>query len=132
MLGLAGIPMNLRFRFLDPSPDACAAAVGELVVGALDDLDAVAATIKGADAVTYEWEGVPSATIEHVVALGGNVAPNARALAASQDRLHEKELFASLGVATAPYATVDSHDDLVRAVASLGVPVILKTRRGGY
>ncbi|HEY1741412.1 MAG TPA: 5-(carboxyamino)imidazole ribonucleotide synthase, partial [Acidimicrobiia bacterium] len=132
MLGLAGIPMHLRFRFLDPSPDACAAAVGELVVGALDDLDAVDATIKGADAVTYEWEGVPAATIEHVVAQGGRVAPNARALAASQDRLHEKELFRSLGIATAPYATVDSRDDLERAVATVGVPAILKTRRGGY
>src|SRR3954452_2931755 len=132
MLGLAGVPLNLQFRFLDPSPDACAAAVGELVVGALDDLAAVEDTVKGADTVTYEWEGVPAATIEHVVALGGSVAPNARALAASQDRLPEKELFASLGIATAPYATVDSHDDLVRAVASLGAPAILKTRRGGY
>jgi 5-(carboxyamino)imidazole ribonucleotide synthase len=106
--------------------------VGELVVGALDDRNAVEATIKGADAVTYEWEGVPASTIEHVVALGGRVAPNAKALAASQDRLHEKELFQSLGIATAPYATVDSRDDLERALATIGAPAILKTRRGGY
>src|SRR4051812_9030635 len=132
MLGLAGIPLNVRFRFLDPSPEACAAAVGEIVVGALDDLDAVDATIKGADAVTYEWEGVPASTIEHVVARGGRVAPNARALAASQDRKHEKELFASLGIATAPYAPVDSRDDLEDALTTVGAPAILKTRRGGY
>ncbi len=132
MLGLAGIPMNVRFRFLDPSAGACAAAVGELVVGALDDLDAVDAATKGADAVTYEWEGVPAATVEHVVARGMWVAPNGRALAASQDRLREKELFTSLGIATAPYATVDSRDDLVRALAAVGTPAILKTRRGGY
>ena len=132
MIGLAGIPLNVRFRFLDPSVGACAAAAGELVVGALDDLDAVETTIKGADAVTYEWEGVPAATIEHVVSLGGRVAPNARALAASQDRLHEKELFRSLGIATAPYATVDSRDDLRAALAEVGAPAILKTRRGGY
>ncbi len=132
MLGLAGIPLDLRFRFLDPSAGACAGAVGDLVVGALDDLAAVESLIKGADAVTYEWEGVPAATIEHVVALGGNVAPNARALAASQDRLHEKELFRSLGIATAAYATVDSRDDLVAALDEVGAPAILKTRRGGY
>jgi 5-(carboxyamino)imidazole ribonucleotide synthase len=132
MLGLAGIPLHVRFRFLDPSPDACAAAVGELVVGALDDLEAVDATVRGADAVTYEWEGVPASTVEHVAALGLAVDPNARALAASQDRLHEKELFRSLGIATAPYATVDSRDDLVAALATVGAPAILKTRRGGY
>ena len=44
----------------------------------------------------------------------------------------EKELFRSLGIATAPYATVDSRDDLERAVATVGVPAIFKTRHGGY
>src|SRR5262249_23702380 len=121
-----------RFRFLDPSPSACAGAVGELVVGALDDLAMVEATVKGADVVTYEWEGVPASTIEHAVALGASVAPNARALAASQDRLSEKQLFPSLGIATAPYATVDNREDLERALATVGTPAILKTRRGGY
>jgi 5-(carboxyamino)imidazole ribonucleotide synthase len=132
MLGMAGVPLNLRFRFLDPSPGACAAAVGDLVVGALDDLAAVEATVKGVDAVTYEWEGVPAATIEHVVALGAPVAPNAQALAASQDRLHEKQLFASLGIDTAPYVTVDSRDGLAEGLSTVGAPAILKTRRGGY
>ena len=37
MLGLAGLPLGLRFRFLDPSSDACAREVGELVVGGYDD-----------------------------------------------------------------------------------------------
>ena len=33
MLALAGYPLGLSFRFLDPSPEACAGQVGELVVG---------------------------------------------------------------------------------------------------
>src|SRR5436305_1322432 len=127
MLGLAGVPLNLRFRFLDPSAGACAGAMGELVVGALEDPSAVEATIKGADAVTFEWEGVPAATIDHAVELGAYVAPNGRALAASQDRLHEKQLFASLGISTAAYRTVDSRDDLADALAAVGAPAILKT-----
>ena len=59
MLALAGIPLGLSFRFLDPAADAPAGAVGELLVGAYDDpvlLDRLAA---GADAVTYEFENVP-------------------------------------------------------------------------
>ena len=35
MLALAGAPLDVRFRFLDPSPDACAGDVGELLVGAV-------------------------------------------------------------------------------------------------
>jgi len=41
MLGLAGLPLGLRFRFLDPSREAPAASVGELVVGAYDDASAL-------------------------------------------------------------------------------------------
>ena len=59
MLGLAGLPLGLRFRFLDPSPDACAGEVGELVVGEYDDPDALDRLADGADVVTYEFENVP-------------------------------------------------------------------------
>ena len=61
MLGLAGIPLGLGFRFLDPSPAAPGAvASATLVVGALDDEAALLETVEGADVVTYEWEGVPA------------------------------------------------------------------------
>ena len=60
MLGLAGIPMSVAFAFLDPADGAPAAAVGDLTVGALDDVDAAQRMAKGADVVTYEWEGVPA------------------------------------------------------------------------
>ncbi|MFY9488300.1 MAG: 5-(carboxyamino)imidazole ribonucleotide synthase, partial [Solirubrobacterales bacterium] len=53
-------------------------------------------------------------------------------LAASQDRLIEKQLFQQLGIATAPHAAIDSVDDLHDAVEQLGTPAILKTRRLGY
>ena len=59
MLGLAGLPLGLRFRFLDPSPDAPAAEVGELVVGAVRRPDALARLAAGAAVVTYEFENVP-------------------------------------------------------------------------
>ena len=52
MLALAGIPLGLRFRFLDPAPDAPAGAVGELIVGAYDDTAALDRLAEGADVVT--------------------------------------------------------------------------------
>jgi 5-(carboxyamino)imidazole ribonucleotide synthase len=131
MLGLAGVPLGLEFRFLDPSPEASAAAVGELVVGGLDDLAAATSAASGATVVTYEWEGVPAATAR---ALAGDVPvlPSARALEVSQDRLSEKETFQSLGIATAPFRAVDDRASLDTAIGELGFPAVLKTRRGGY
>jgi 5-(carboxyamino)imidazole ribonucleotide synthase len=60
------------------------------------------------------------------------VFPNARALALAQDRLAEKSLFRELGLDTPAFATVDSRDDLQRALDRVGCPAVLKTRRLGY
>ena len=85
MLALAGIPLGLSFRFLDPSPDACAAEVGELVLAPYDHPDGLDRLADGADVVTYEFENVPVAAAERVGAL-----PGARSLEEGQDRLREK------------------------------------------
>jgi 5-(carboxyamino)imidazole ribonucleotide synthase len=117
MLALAGIPLGLRFRFLDPSAEACAGEVGELLVGTYEDealLDRLAA---GADAVTYEFENVPVAAARRARAV-----PGLRALEEGQDRLREKELFRRLGIPTARFGTLED----------TGVPAIVKSRRLGY
>ncbi|MGH3070721.1 MAG: 5-(carboxyamino)imidazole ribonucleotide synthase [Gaiellaceae bacterium] len=114
MLALAGIPLGLSFRFLDPAPDAPAAEVGELLVGAYDDPELLDRLAEGADAVTYEFENVPVGAAQRVGAL-----PEARALEQAQDRLLEKRLFERLGIPTA-------------AFGSPPPPVVIKTRRFGY
>jgi 5-(carboxyamino)imidazole ribonucleotide synthase len=131
MLGLAGIPLGVEFRFLDPSPGAPAAAVGALVTGALDDEAALAETARGADVVTYEWEGVPAGSAR-LLARHVPVRPGDTSLEVSQDRLVEKERFRAIGIPTAEFAPVDSRDELVTAIERVGLPAVLKTRRGGY
>ncbi|MGI9111993.1 MAG: 5-(carboxyamino)imidazole ribonucleotide synthase [Gaiellaceae bacterium] len=116
MLALAGIPLGLSFRFLDPAPDAPAGEVGELLVGAYEDPALLDRLADGAAAVTYEFENVPVEAARRVGAL-----PDARALEACQDRLIEKRLFRRLGIPTAP---------LDAEVTSF--PALLKTRRLGY
>jgi 5-(carboxyamino)imidazole ribonucleotide synthase len=117
MLALAGLPLGLRFRFLDPSPTAPAADVGELVVGSFDDPAAIARLAAGADVVTYEFENVSVASIGRLGAL-----PPPLALELGQDRLTEKELFRRLGIPTARFGTI----------ADTGLPAIVKNRRLGY
>jgi 5-(carboxyamino)imidazole ribonucleotide synthase len=131
MLGLAGIPLGIRCTFLDPGTSPPASMVGPVVTGALDDLDAATHACTGAQVVTYEWEGVP-ATTARVVGERAPVYPPASVLEMSQDRLAEKEAFRTLGIGTAPFRPVDNRDELERAVAEIGLPAVLKTRRGGY
>jgi 5-(carboxyamino)imidazole ribonucleotide synthase len=117
MLGLAGIPLGLRFRFLDPSGAAPAAEVGELVVGAFDDPAALARLAAGADVVTYEFENVPVAAARTVAPL-----PPPLALELGQDRLVEKQLFQRLGIPTARFGRL----------TETGLPALVKSRRLGY
>jgi 5-(carboxyamino)imidazole ribonucleotide synthase len=116
MLALAGIPLGLSFRFLDPSADAPAAEVGELLVGEYDDPELLDRLAAGAAVVTYEFENVPVGAAARVGAI-----PGAAALEASQDRLAEKRLFRRLGI---PTPKLDDEVD--------EFPAILKTRRLGY
>src|SRR5512133_1748237 len=131
MLALAGIPLGIGFRFLDPSPEATAGALGLLVVGALGDETALAHVTEGAAVVTYEWEGVP-ADGTRFASTGTRVLPPPVALDVAQDRIREKELCRRLGIGTPGFAAVDDRADLERAVKELGLPAVLKTRRGGY
>jgi len=131
MLGVAGLPLGLDFRFLDPSPNATAQAVGALRVATLDDEAAAAAFATGARVVTWEWEGVPAGTAR-AAAAHAPVRPDPRALEVAQDRLVEKTTFQRLGIDVPAFAAVDDRAGLDSAVERVGLPAVLKTRRGGY
>ncbi len=131
MLALAGAPLGLRFLVVDSAEDACASQVAPLLRADWRDFGRLADFAARVDVATFDFENVPAETAQW---LTGHVPvfPNPRALATSQDRLEEKTLFQRIGLETPEFAAVDSRDDLARAVARIGTPSILKTRRLGY
>ena len=131
MLGLAGLPLGERFLFLDPSPDSPARDVGELLVGDYDDPKALDQLAARADVVTYEFENVPAAAVE-ALAESVPVFPSSRVLHATQDRLVEKSSLEAAGIPVAPFRGATTAGEVRDAIAELGLPVIVKTRRGGY
>ncbi len=131
MLALAGLPLGLRFRFLDPAADSPAGQVAEQVVGGFDDPAAMDAFCDGLDAATWEFENVPVAAARAVAARVALFPPPA-ALETGQDRLSEKQLFTAMGLEVHPFAPAASADELVQAVGTVGLPAVVKTRRGGY
>jgi 5-(carboxyamino)imidazole ribonucleotide synthase len=131
MLALAGMPLGVSFRFLDPSADATAGALGPLTAAPFDDDERVDAFASGAHVITYEWEGVPATTARRA-AKHAPVRPGDRALEVSQDRLVEKRTLRDLGIGTAEFAAVDDRAGLDAAIGRIGLPAVLKTRTGGY
>lgn len=131
MLALAGIPLDLRFVFVDPTKASPAGQLAPQIVADYDDDAALLELASRVDVVTYEFENVPALAAS---LLEGKrpLHPNSRALGVSQDRLFEKQTFQKLGIPTAPFAAVDDDSSLKSAVATLGLPSILKTRRFGY
>ena len=131
MLALAGLPLGLRFRVLEPADEAPAEHAAERIIGSFDDPNCLDRFAEGLDVVTYEFENVPTACAQRL-ARRVAVYPPATALETSQDRRAEKELFGLLGIHTTQYVAVDTRADLERAVNQLGYPCVLKTRRLGY
>ena len=132
MLAMAAARLGLVTHIYDPDPAAPAAQVALCHhCAAWEDEAALAAFAEAVAVVTYEFENVPLATVDALAALRP-VRPGRTSLATGQDRLAEKRLFARLGLAAAPYAEVEDGESLQAALAVVGTPAILKTRRLGY
>ena len=131
MLANAAARLGLKTHIFCPDAGPAFDVSVEQTIAPYEDEAALARFAAAVGVVTYEFENVPARTAE-VLANLKPVRPDAAALAASQDRLVEKEFMVSLGIATAPFLAVDTAGSLARAVAQLGRPSILKTRRFGY
>jgi 5-(carboxyamino)imidazole ribonucleotide synthase len=131
MLALAGAPLGLRFLVMDSLADACAAQFVPQLQADYRDQEALAEFASRVDVATFDFENVPASSAQWL-AERIPVFPVPSALAVAQDRLAEKTLFRDLGIAVPVYARVDTREDLEQAVASVGLPAILKTRRLGY
>ena len=131
MLALAGTPLGMNFAFLDPAPDACAQALGEHIRADYGDLDHLRQLADAVDLVTFEFESVPAETVAFLSQFVP-VYPSAEALRIARDRWFEKSLFKDLGIPTPDFADIQSQADLDAAVASIGLPAVMKTRTLGY
>ena len=131
MIAMAAAQLGYRCHIFAPEADSIAAEVaGGFTCADWSDAGAMAAFAADCAVVTYEFENVP---VTPLAALGTvPLLPHPRALEIAQDRLSEKRFVTDLGGTPAPFAPVDSAQDLADALAAIGAPGILKTRRDGY
>jgi 5-(carboxyamino)imidazole ribonucleotide synthase len=131
MLALAAHPIGVRCTALEPAPDPSAAAVCFHIPGEYEDFQSLYKLAQASDVVTYEFENVPVESARWL-AERVPVSPPPRALEVSQDRLVEKSFFRDQGIPTPPFVAVDSREEFDGALAGIGLPAVLKTRRFGY
>ena len=129
MMALSGHRIGVGTVVVGPA--GCAGDVTTHREADLGDAVSCAAALRDVDVVTYELEQLPLGTVE-ALSSEKAVFPPPKALAVTQDRWEEKRFLNDLGVATAPYAKVDTQADLLRAGDHLGWPLLLKTRCEGY
>lgn len=129
MLAQSALRLGFRCVFLEDAPNCPARLYGKVYSShQLEDF------VAAADVFTLEFENTPVETLRWVQGLDGHfgVFPPPLALEYAQDRLKEKNLFTQLGIETVPFLAVENETQLQQACQQLGLPLVLKTSRGGY
>lgn len=131
MMAVAAAQLGYRVIGYAPVGDNVAAELcSDFFEKGWGDKQALAAFASKCDVVTWEFENVPLSAVEMIPP--HMLRPDPLALGIAQDRLKEKRFIEDLGGRPAPYAAVDSDNDLRIAVERIGAPGILKTSRDGY
>jgi 5-(carboxyamino)imidazole ribonucleotide synthase len=132
MLAMAAARLGLRCQVFSPETDSPAFdVVANATCAEYADVEALELFAADVDVITYEFENVPAAAAT-ILAARRLVLPDRKILETTQDRLVEKDFVKRLGIGTADYADVSSPQTLRTAIAKIGLPAVLKTRRFGY
>ncbi|MEH7272415.1 5-(carboxyamino)imidazole ribonucleotide synthase [Neobacillus vireti] len=132
MMALSAREKGYRIAVLDPTEDSpCGQVADYKIIANYDDLAAISQLAEISDVITYEFENIDATALEWLcnqayVPQGKNL------LEITQDRVKEKAAISNAGVEVAPYAVINSLNDLQENCEVLGYPVVLKTARGGY
>ncbi|WP_170478421.1 5-(carboxyamino)imidazole ribonucleotide synthase [Ruegeria arenilitoris] len=132
MLSVAAARLGFASHIYEPGPNPPAGQVAaHVTTAAYDDADALTSFAASVDVITYEFENIPTETLDLLEA-HRPIHPGREALRVSQDRLTEKAFLQGLGLRTAPFADVTDLESLRISIEQIGAPAILKTRRFGY
>jgi 5-(carboxyamino)imidazole ribonucleotide synthase len=125
--------MGYNVITLDPQEHSpCGQVADEQIVASYDDIAAIEDLGKRTDLVTYEFENIAIASVEHLEKLGYRVTPSSDVLRITQNRTLEKKFIRECGLPTADFGTVDRIDAISEIAMTVGFPAVLKTVRGGY
>ncbi|MBI3561433.1 MAG: 5-(carboxyamino)imidazole ribonucleotide synthase [Gammaproteobacteria bacterium] len=132
MFTVAARTMGYNVIVLDPDPDSPAGKLAtDHICADYTDTSALEYLANTCQAISTEFENVPASSLEWLTRRC-IVRPGARAVAITQDRIHEKTFLREHGFSTAPFYIIYKQSELAAALAQLNMPAILKVSRFGY
>jgi 5-(carboxyamino)imidazole ribonucleotide synthase len=132
MFAIAARRMGYRVHTFSPETDTPTGQVADYEISAdYEDLDAVRNFAKNVDVITFEFENVPSITVEAAQKFAP-VRPRGEVLHITQNRLREKTFLHRNGFPVADFRHIKTPEELRSAIAQINLPCILKTAGFGY
>ncbi len=126
--------LGAHIRVYDPQPNAPARrACHDFECAPFSDLASLTRFVQECDVVTYEFESIDLNALEEAsLAKGVHVVPATAVLATTRSRVAEREFIERLGLPCAPFRVAHNSKELKTALDKLGLPLVVKTDRGGY
>jgi 5-(carboxyamino)imidazole ribonucleotide synthase len=132
MFAIAARRMGYRIHTFSPDEDTPTGQLADREVAAsYHDAEAVRDFARGIDVLTFEFENVPTQTVEWAAEFC-EVRPSANVLHICQHRLREKQFLAGAGLPLPRFMPVNNAAELADAIKHLGAPAVLKTAAFGY
>lgn len=132
MFAIEARKLGYRVHTFSPDSDTPTGHVADVeTVSSYENLDAVRRFAKNVDVITFEFENVPSMTVEAAAETTG-VHPRGDILHITQNRLREKTFLSENGFPVTPFKQIQLIDDLYQAIDSFSFPCVLKTAGFGY
>jgi len=132
MFTTAAQTMGYNVVVLDPDAHSPAGIIADQHICAkYTDETALSQLAELCDAITTEFENIPATTLAFLEQKTV-VHPSSDALAATQNRINEKQFIASLGIPIAPFVAIRSIEDIDAAEETFQFPAILKAASFGY
>jgi len=132
MFAIEARKMGYRVHTFSPASDTPTGQVADFETSAdYNDLDAVRKFARSVDVVTFEFENVPSHTVEAAAHFVG-VHPRGEILHITQNRLREKTFLLNNGFPVTPFYHIKTLGDVKNAISAIGLPCVFKTAGFGY
>ncbi|MFE8701301.1 5-(carboxyamino)imidazole ribonucleotide synthase [Cytobacillus sp. FJAT-54145] len=132
MMALAAKAQGFRIAVLDPVEDSPCGQVSDIkIIGDYHDIEAIKQLSEASDVITYEFENIDAQALQWLYE-HAYVPQGTKLLEITQNRITEKAAIERAGVEVAPYAVIETVEDIYDSISTLGYPSVLKTARGGY
>ncbi|OJW76066.1 MAG: 5-(carboxyamino)imidazole ribonucleotide synthase [Sphingomonadales bacterium 63-6] len=132
MMAVAAAQLGYNCHIYAPEAESVAGEVSaKLTQADWHDMQALADFAGQCDVITYEFENVAAGPLAMIADIAP-LRPGPKVLEIAQSRSSEKTFARACGGVTAPFALVESVQELAAAITEIGTPSILKTNRLGY